>query len=200
MKKTEVNNTPYYETQLKIADSGWSRCQSTVNAGVFSDYWKFLLGILANQMVSVRIYSKTNLCGQTSEKQLRECAEIFRDKMDPVYTKNLDNILALLIEKFGDGTLSFNLSNHDVVLLPNELQALIDDYEENEVYKQTTYVHIMAWKTESDYDAFSEDNSIQPYHVDSMSKEDWKVLGKTPDAFAKSYTGKTFYDVFIERD
>jgi hypothetical protein len=64
----------------------------------------------------------------------------------------------------------------------------------------TNYVHVMAWRTEDDYKASDDDSSLQPYHVDSIAKDDWDKLNKTPEEFAKDHSDEDFFTVFLEFD
>jgi hypothetical protein len=130
MKKISINDTPCYETTLQINSSGWTRTRNiTGNRTVYTRYWSYLLAILADQHVTVHIFSNNNISGKTNEKQLRKSAEILRETMDPVYARDLDEMIEFLVGRFGDGTLGINLTNADLVLSPNEIQALIDEHE-----------------------------------------------------------------------
>lgn len=57
------------------------------------------------------------------------------------------------------------------------------------------YVHIMAHRTKSDYDA---DNT--PFHVDSMPEDDWLSLNISTDKFTKNNTSDAFYTTWLEAD
>jgi hypothetical protein len=62
------------------------------------------------------------------------------------------------------------------------------------------YVHVMAWRTEGDYKASDDDFSLQPHHVESLAKDDWDKLNKTPEEFAKDHSCEDFFTVFLEFD
>jgi hypothetical protein len=125
----------FYELQLTVSPQAANSIVSSANPNPYSDHFLALMTLLGGQTVTAHAYSSTNLCGYTSTEQLQECFE--QMDTDTIQYGRVAPHMDTLIEKFGDGSLGFDMSRSLCDEFPKDIEAMIESEKSIEAIKNT---------------------------------------------------------------
>lgn len=125
--KLIVNGTPCIATKLTIAIGARSSMRNVKSNA--SETAALLGGLHEGTEVDVKIFGLGNMCYSTSVEQIEAGAQRARDtwhKCDtgPYFEKQVEKLKV----RFGDGTLSMDLSLHDVQESFDEIKELVSNH------------------------------------------------------------------------
>ena len=126
-ERVTVNGHPAVKMELTVRKGAFSVARSAIGKSPSSDEFAWLLGILDGQTVAATVFSGTNVVGHTNEDQLRQAFA----RMNPGYAFWIkEPQLEVVIKKFGDGKIGFDMSGRYCEQTPAEIERLLSSVQE----------------------------------------------------------------------
>ena len=125
MKTVNVNGYPAVEMKLRVRIGSFNWARSAIGKMPSSDEFAWLMGILEGHEVDANVFSGINVCGHTTENQLRQSfVGLNSDYKFWIKEPQLEAVIA----KFGDGKMGFDMSRMYCESTPAELEALLKEH------------------------------------------------------------------------